>query len=58
VAGQEELTSEISAIKTGQSEFKEIITDMLDRQLKGVMAVVKQKTQNLRKEFDSELYAT
>jgi hypothetical protein len=54
VAGQE-LTSEISAIMAGQSEFREIIMDTLDRQLKGVMAMVKQKTQNLRKEFGSEL---
>jgi hypothetical protein len=31
---------------------------MLERQLKGDMAVVKQQTQNLHKEFSSELQVT
>jgi hypothetical protein len=51
VAGQEELTSEISTIMAGQSESREIIMDTLDRLLKGIMAMVKQKTQNLRKDL-------
>lgn len=32
----------ISDIKAGQSEFKETITNMLERQLEGAMAVIQQ----------------
>jgi hypothetical protein len=35
------LKSEIGANKVGQSIFKEVTADMLDIQLKGVMAVYK-----------------
>jgi hypothetical protein len=37
-----ELRSEMSDIKASQSEFKETITNMLDRQLEGAMEVVQQ----------------
>jgi hypothetical protein len=33
---------EVSAIKTGQSELEEMITNTLGRQLKGIMALVQQ----------------
>jgi hypothetical protein len=37
-----ELKMEMSDTKAGQSEFKETITNMLDRQLEGAMEVVQQ----------------
>jgi ElaB/YqjD/DUF883 family membrane-anchored ribosome-binding protein len=52
---QRELKSKISDIKAGQSEFKETLTDTVDRWLKGIMAVAKQEAEILRKEFSSEL---
>jgi hypothetical protein len=43
-ASQELLKSKISATRAGQSEFEERITDMLGKQLKGIMAVVNHQT--------------
>jgi fructose-1-phosphate kinase PfkB-like protein len=61
-AGQEELKkslkSKINYIKAAQSEFKESITDTLDRQLKDAMAMIKQQAQNLHDEFTSEVRCT
>jgi hypothetical protein len=47
VACQEELGSKINAIKAGQSEFVETITDMIDKKFKSVIAVIKQHAENL-----------
>jgi hypothetical protein len=38
----------LSATKAGQTTFKETITDMLDRQMKDIMPVVKKEAQNLQ----------
>jgi hypothetical protein len=53
-AGQEELRNNMSAIRSGQTEFEEITTEMLDKQLKGVITVVEQRAWDLREEFNSE----
>jgi hypothetical protein len=45
-------------MKTAQTEFEESVTDALDRQLKGIMTVVKQQVQKLCEEFCSELQVT
>jgi exonuclease VII small subunit len=44
--------------QASQSEFEETITDMLYRQLKGIMAIVEQQVQNLVEEMGNELQAT
>jgi hypothetical protein len=54
---QRELKNEISAVKAAQNEFEETITNMLDRQLKGIMSVVQQQPQSLCK-VSSELQVT
>jgi hypothetical protein len=54
-ASQEELISKVSAIKACQSESDETVTDMRDRYLKGIMAVVNLQVQNFHEEFSSEL---
>jgi hypothetical protein len=51
-------SADLSAIRSGQEEFEEKITGELDKQLKGVVNVVKQQTQKLGEGFDSELQGT
>jgi hypothetical protein len=57
VACQRELKNEISEIKAAQNEFEEMITNMPDRQLKGIMSVVQHQAQSLC-EVGSELQVT
>jgi hypothetical protein len=55
---QQQLKNDICAIRAGQSKSEGRITVMLDKQLKGVTAIVKQQAQNLHKRFSSELRVT
>jgi hypothetical protein len=57
-AGQEWIICKVTVIRAGQSEFKERITDTIDKQLKNVMGVVNWQTKNLHDEFNSELQVT
>jgi hypothetical protein len=51
---QDKIRADISAIRSGQAEFEEIITDKLDKQLKGVGTTVEQQTPKLHEEFNGE----
>jgi hypothetical protein len=55
---QEELRNKIGAIRTSQTEFEEKVTETLDKQLKGIRAVVERQAQNLHEKLKSELEAT
>jgi hypothetical protein len=44
---QEKPKCKICAIRAGLSKFKERITDMLGKQLKGIMTIVNRQAQNL-----------
>jgi hypothetical protein len=47
VACSNQTKSEIKAIKAGHSKFEETVTDMLGRQLKSIIAVIKQHACNV-----------
>jgi BMFP domain-containing protein YqiC len=52
---QNNVSTDISAIRSSLAEFEKKIMDKLNRQLKGITTVVKQQTQKLCKEFNSEI---
>jgi hypothetical protein len=52
--GQKEIKNDMSAIKSGQAELEEKVTETLDKQLKGVIMVAEQEAQELREEFSSK----
>jgi hypothetical protein len=53
-ASQEELHSVISVIKCSQKKFEEKMANKLEKQLKGITAMVKQQTRNRDKDFSKE----
>jgi hypothetical protein len=52
---QEQLKSDIGAIRAGQSKSERRKTVMLDKLLKGIMATAKQQAQNLNKSISGDL---
>jgi hypothetical protein len=57
-AHQDKAESDISAIRNGQTEFEEKITDTLQKRLRSIIIMVEKQAQNLCEEFNSELQAT
>jgi chromosome segregation ATPase len=56
-ASQEELSKEISAIRSSHAKLEEKVIEMLDK-LKSVRATVEQQAQNLCVKFKSKLQAS
>jgi regulator of PEP synthase PpsR (kinase-PPPase family) len=54
----EELKNDIHAITSGHTKFEEKITEMLDKELKGITTMVKEQVQNLCKEMNGEMQVT
>jgi predicted nucleic acid-binding Zn-ribbon protein len=53
--GQEELRNEISSFTSNQAELEKEVTEMINKQLKGVITVGEQQVQEMHEEFSNQL---